>query len=308
MTLEALRYADAVTRVGSFSGAARQFGVTQPALSTAIAKLELYLGARLFLRTPRGAEPTTFGETILPKISQAISVLAALETDAEMLTLRGSGTVRVGTSPQIDKRIVAGLRDAVHGPGALVSGRDLTLLEAELDPLEEQLRLGSLDMLIIPALGVLPSFSHRLIDSDYLVLVEPRDGRYAADGDTGDPVTVRELSERELILSRHGCGITRMTEGMLREENREPVLSEVEVTNCSTLLGWADKGMGSVLLPERNVRGFPTRRIVRDDGTFVEMFYEFIWNPESSSAVYLEKLADTLRASSLPAPSAPTTG
>ncbi|AHW62966.1 Transcriptional regulator, LysR-family [Corynebacterium glyciniphilum AJ 3170] len=297
MTLEALRYADAVTHIGSFSGAARRFGVTQPALSTAIAKLESHLGAKLFLRTPRGTEPTTFGETILPRISQAMSILARMETEAESLTLSGSGTVRVGTSPQIDKKIVAQFRDAVHGPDALVAGHDLTLLEAELDPLEEYLRIGSLDMLIIPALGVLPSYSHRLIDSDYLVLVEPKEDLTSAEGDTGNPVTVQQLSERELILSRHGCGITRMTEGMFREEGCDLVLSDVEVTNCSTLLGWADKGMGSVVLPERNVRGFPTRRIVREDGTFVEMFYEFIWNPESKSAVYLEMLADLLKAS-----------
>ncbi|MGV0869818.1 LysR family transcriptional regulator [Corynebacterium kalidii] len=299
MTLESLRYADAVSHIGSFSAAARRFGVTQPALSTAIAKLEEHLGARLFLRTPRGTSPTTFGETILPKISQAISLLATMETEAEALTLSGSGTVRVGTSPQIDKRIVAQLRDAVHGPDALVSGRDLTLLESEVDPLEEHLRIGSLDMLIIPALGVLPTYSHRLIDSDYLVLVEPKEGQESDEGDSGNPVTVQQLAERELILSRHGCGITRMTEGMFREEGCDLVLSDVEVTNCSTLLGWADKGMGSVLLPERNVRGFPTRRILREDGTFVEMFYEFIWNPESRNAVYLEMLADVLMSSSL---------
>ena len=186
MTLESLRYADAVSHIGSFSAAARRFGVTQPALSTAIAKLEEHLGARLFLRTPRGTSPTTFGETILPKISQAISLLATMETEAEALTLSGSGTVRVGTSPQIDKRIVAQLRDAVHGPDALISGRDLTLLEAEVDPLEEHLRIGSLDMLIIPALGVLPTYSHRLVDSDYLVLVEPKEDEGS---DEGAPVT-----------------------------------------------------------------------------------------------------------------------
>lgn len=299
MTLEALRYADAVTHTGSFSAAARRFGVTQPALSTAIAKLEEHLGAKLFLRTPRGTKPTTFGETILPRISQAVSVLSGMETEAEALTLSGSGTVRVGTSPQIDKRIVAQLRDVVHGPDALVSGRDLTLLEAELDPLEEQLRIGTLDMLIIPALGVLPGYSHRLIDSDYLVLVEPKTETTAVGDVVADPVTVQHVAERELILSRHGCGITRMTEGMFREEGCDLVLSDVEVTNCSTLLGWADKGMGSVLLPERNVRGFPTRRILREDGTYVEMFYEFIWDPESRNAVYLEMLADVLMAASL---------
>lgn len=289
LTLESLRYADAVADTGSFSSAARRFGVTQPALSISIAKLEEHLGGRIFLRNPRGTSPTAFGAAVLPRIKQIITDVARMETEAVSFASSRSGTVRVGVSPKIDKAIVGELKDAVHGPEALASGHGLVLLEAELEPLEEFLQAGGLDMIIVPALGSLPGYTHRLIDSDYLVLVEPMDD------DTPATVPVDELADRELILCRHGCGITRMVSDMFAESGHRMRRSEMEVTHCSALPGWADKGMGSVILPERHVLdGMPSRRIVREDGTLVEMFYELVWDPGAASAVYLDSLAEHL--------------
>jgi molybdenum-dependent DNA-binding transcriptional regulator ModE len=61
LSLEGLRYAQAVAETKSFSAAARAYGVTQPALSNGIAKLEERLGEKLFDRSPRGVTQTSFG-------------------------------------------------------------------------------------------------------------------------------------------------------------------------------------------------------------------------------------------------------
>ena len=171
LSLESLRYADAVADAGSFSSAARRFNVTQPALSSSIAKLEEYLGGRLFLRNPRGTSPTAFGTAILPRIHQVIVDLERVESEAETFASAGHGTIRVGTAPQIEKALVARLRGIINGPDAYDAGhpghpgrpnqygRDATLLESENDQLEEYLQVGVLDMIIVPALGMLPSSS-----------------------------------------------------------------------------------------------------------------------------------------------------
>ncbi|HIW90152.1 MAG TPA: LysR family transcriptional regulator [Candidatus Corynebacterium avicola] len=294
LTLEALRYTDAVADVGSFSAAARRFGVTQPALSTSIAKLEDHLGGRLFLRNPRGTAPTAFGDVILPRIHEVVRNLERIETEAESFSTQGRGTVRVGTSPQIEKAMLSTLRDSIYGPDAITGGRDATMLETELDQLEEYLQNGMLDMLIVPALGLLPAYSHRLLDSDYLVLVEP-------EGSDGSPISVVELAGRELILSRNGCGITRSVENLMAEAGETVTHSEVEVANCSTLVGWVNKGMGSVVLPERNVPdGLVVRRIERADGTHAEMFNEMIWDPASVDAPYFEQLSRVIESAHNP--------
>ena len=56
---------DALVRVietGSFSGAARQLHIGQPAVSKAIAQIEERLGVRLLLRTAHGLSPTESGQ------------------------------------------------------------------------------------------------------------------------------------------------------------------------------------------------------------------------------------------------------
>ncbi|WP_414122665.1 LysR family transcriptional regulator [Corynebacterium nuruki] len=287
LTLESLRYADAVADAGSFSSAARRFGVTQPALSSSIAKLEDHLGGRLFLRNPRGTSATAFGDAVLPRIHQAVTDVDRIESEAEAFTTAGQGTIRIGTSPQIEKGLVTRLRSTIYGPDPLSPGRDATLLETELDQLEEYLQVGVLDMIIVPALGLLPTYSHHLLNADFLVLVDDAGG--------SDPIPVAELAERELILSRNGCGITRSVESLFAEDGLTVKHSEVEVANCSTLLSWVDKGMGSVVLPERNVpEGVPVRRIVREDGTYAEMFNEMVWDPGSADSLYFAALADRL--------------
>jgi DNA-binding transcriptional LysR family regulator len=50
-----------VVETGSFSGAARQLRVGQPAVSKSVAQLEEYLGVKLLIRSTSGLTPTEAG-------------------------------------------------------------------------------------------------------------------------------------------------------------------------------------------------------------------------------------------------------
>src|ERR1700681_3581262 len=65
VTLRELRLLLAVARSGSILKAADDIGLTQPAVSKAIADLEGTLGVRLFDRTNRGVEATPYGRIVL---------------------------------------------------------------------------------------------------------------------------------------------------------------------------------------------------------------------------------------------------
>ena len=57
-SLRQFEYVVAIDDHGSFSHAARACGVTQPALSTQVRRLEESLGVTLFERRPSGVIPT----------------------------------------------------------------------------------------------------------------------------------------------------------------------------------------------------------------------------------------------------------
>lgn len=62
---------EAVMRCGTFAKAAKELGVTSPAVSRTIGRLEGYLGFPLFDRTPTGAVPTPDGAELFSGISRS---------------------------------------------------------------------------------------------------------------------------------------------------------------------------------------------------------------------------------------------
>lgn len=92
-----------VAREGSFTRAAAQLGVTQPALSQAISGLEERMQIRLLTRTTRSVSPTAAGERLLQSVGHRIG---EIEAELDMLTeLRDkpAGIVRITCGPNVLK-------------------------------------------------------------------------------------------------------------------------------------------------------------------------------------------------------------
>src|SRR3989442_7477505 len=94
-----LRPLGAAARHGSFSRAARELNLTQPAVSMQVAQLERRLGLPLLERVGKRAFPTRAGEVLLAHAARAVGELqAGLEHVQEL------------------RRVVAGARPArAHG-------------------------------------------------------------------------------------------------------------------------------------------------------------------------------------------------
>lgn len=73
--LEWIRVFEAAARLGSFTAAANELGLTQAAVSQRIRNLELRLGAQLFNRQARGVILSTQGESWLPHVQAALTQL-----------------------------------------------------------------------------------------------------------------------------------------------------------------------------------------------------------------------------------------
>ena len=80
-----------VIETGSFSGAARQLRVGQPAISKTIAQLEERLSVRLLLRSTHGLTPTEAGQSFYEHAKRSIE-----EADEADQVARGAGTTLSG--------------------------------------------------------------------------------------------------------------------------------------------------------------------------------------------------------------------
>ena len=80
-----------VVEAGSFSGAAKQLRVGQPAVSKTIAQLEDRLGVRLLLRSTHGLTATEAGRNFYERAKRSIE-----EADEAELAARGAGSTLSG--------------------------------------------------------------------------------------------------------------------------------------------------------------------------------------------------------------------
>ena len=285
LSLEGLRYAQAVAETQSFSAAARAYGVTQPALSNGIAKLEERLGERLFDRSPRGVTQTPFGARILPLIERALAELDGITAEARRLTTAAKPSLHVGVSPLIGPQLVARVFDAVR---ELPSQRDLVLREANMGDLRDGLIDGELDLILIPAVEPLPRLEHRIIGRDAVVVVDSAPG-------ASPTVELGDTAGEQLILVPDACGLTRFTRQLFGDHDLALRPYPGEASSYSVLEQWAGLGLGSAILPRSRLTSPDTRhRTLLVHGAKVEILYEAVWHPESGLASELASLVASL--------------
>src|SRR5438094_640905 len=75
LDLNLLRVFDAVLQQRSVTAAAARLGLTQPAVSNALARLRALFGDALFVRTPAGMEATPLARGVAEPVRQALALL-----------------------------------------------------------------------------------------------------------------------------------------------------------------------------------------------------------------------------------------
>jgi len=97
LRLRDLRILTTVARTGSMGRAAAQLALSQPAVSKAIAGMELMLGVSLLDRRPRGVEPTLYGRALVKWAAAAFDDLRQGMREIELLNDPDAGEVRIGS-------------------------------------------------------------------------------------------------------------------------------------------------------------------------------------------------------------------
>ncbi|HWK64424.1 MAG TPA: LysR family transcriptional regulator [Rhizobiaceae bacterium] len=97
--LETLQAFEAAARTGSFSAAAETLNLTHGAVSRQIAKLETWLGIKVFDRGARGVSLTIEGNRLFLRTREALALIA--DNTDRWIEPRGGAVVRLATIPSI---------------------------------------------------------------------------------------------------------------------------------------------------------------------------------------------------------------
>lgn len=146
----------AVADTGSFSAAAEQIHLTQPAVSKRINSLESRLGQTLFNRLRRGVTLTEAGKLLVPKAEALLSQAQDIERHMQDINHTVTGTLAIGISHHIGLHRLPKIlkRFSQRYPEANL---EITLIDSE--QAQEALVAGKIELGIV----TLPPKSHASI-------------------------------------------------------------------------------------------------------------------------------------------------
>ncbi|TCU77519.1 DNA-binding transcriptional LysR family regulator [Tissierella praeacuta] len=141
--LELYRIFDKVAKCKSFSKAANELYMTQPAISQAIMQLEDELKIRLFTRTPRGVILTNEGKILFEYTNSAISLLDNGEKKIRQSRDLKQGELKIGVSDTISRYYLLPYVEKFHKDYPNIK---LKIINQTTDELCKLIKSGEIDI------------------------------------------------------------------------------------------------------------------------------------------------------------------
>jgi DNA-binding transcriptional LysR family regulator len=289
-------------RLSSFSGAARELSITQPAFSQLIKDLEESIGVRLFQRTTRRVELTEAGQNFLARVERPLDDLQDAFSYLREHAAGRRGRVVLAVLPSI---AVAYAIQTLAAFKKVFPGITVKLIEDHNRNLIQRVLQKEVDFAIGTLVQEHHELSFRKLLTDELLAVFPKNHRFGAIRH----LTWRDIVSEPLILTPHASGVRELVAMAFAHVHRR-LDPAYEVANTATAVAMVRAGIATTFVPrvavdELNMSGLQIARIYgplqrRDIGIIVRAD-----RPLSSAAIaYVEMLFKTetakLRLKSVP--------
>ncbi len=239
-----LRSFQVVKEVGSFTGAGRELGLTQSAVSRQIASLEAEIGASLFIRSSSGLVLTDKGEYFYRTVSEMSKLLALGLARLNELKAKPEGPLRITTTVGFGSAWLTSRINRFHQRYPDIQVSLLLVDNVELDISERQADCAirfqpPTDLNLVRR--QIATFSYKIFGSKKYLANRPR------------PRSLEELADHDLIVYGDEFGGAAvedinwlLKEGMPAGETRKPAL---RVNSVYGIYRAVESGMGIAALP-----------------------------------------------------------
>lgn len=246
MELRQLRYFEAVARQASFTQAARELHIAQPAVSAQVRSLEREWGTPLFERTTRAVRLTQAGQLALRRARRILDDVHELEAELRGLAAVPPTEVHLGAATALGP---------LRLPEALSHFRRnhptvrVTVRTGFMPDLIGSVDAGSLDVALGPLRTDLPPrLLAGVLAEESLVLISPPGsagaGRPTADGSsTAGDISLRELTSASFVCLPKGNGLRALLDDACRAAGFDPAVV-VEAPDPRTLRAYVSAGLG----------------------------------------------------------------
>jgi DNA-binding transcriptional LysR family regulator len=236
-----LEYFRTVAQLQHVTRAANRLGVSQPALSRALAKLESALGVPLYERVGRSIRLTRYGELFRHHVDRALTEIETGRRQINDLANPDRGTVVIGFLRSLGARYVPQL---IRQFNAIKPGVTLSVGQGTSEFLEEELLAGNLDLAFTSSLGDPSGFERTPVSYQELKLAVIDSHPLAR----MEAVKLGDLAEESFVTVKSGHAFRRVTDDLCSRAGFVPRIACVG-EGTSGLLGFVAAGFGVSIVP-----------------------------------------------------------
>ena len=240
MNLTQLRYFVRVAEMGSFSKAAIELDVAQPALSRQVRLLETDLHVTLLQRTGRGVLLTDAGKRLFDHAVGILQLVAHAREDVSANRDEATGRIVVGLPPSMGRMLTLPLVDAFqqHLPKAR-----LAIVEGLSAHIVEWISTGRVDLGLVHNPDANPAIETLHVLDEPLCLVSAAKGAPRKQA----PLPFAELVMLPLVVPEHTHAIRKLLETQAALAGLKLNIA-YEVSSVSSILELVRSGHGHAVL------------------------------------------------------------
>ena len=265
MELTALRQFVVIAESGHITRAAQRLGVSQPALSAMLKKLEAEVGAPLLDRTGRGVLLTAAGRVFLEHAQASVRRADEAVTSVRELIGLESGSIRIGGGATAVAHLLPSVVSAVRRAHPALR---FYVREAGSRAVADAVLSGELDLGIVTTPITGPGSDDLMAVTaiqDELMLVVPSDHELADQSS----YTWSSICEDPLVLFEHGSAVRNIIDHASRDSGVS-LNVVMEVRSTETIERMVEAGIGPGFI-SRFALGDKRGLICRDGRLFREL-------------------------------------
>lgn len=252
MNLASLQVLLSVIEHGSFSMAALQLGISQSAVSRAIATLEDELGVTLLHRGRFGACLTPTGERIVPYMEQMMDLRQTIEHEVNFAKGLHSGRIRIASFRSAATHILPPKIAHFHQRYPNV---EITLTEADPNGVDALLKSSQVDLGLVPLPRSTELETWEIARDEFVVLLPPTEKKVPK------ALTWEMLSTYSFILYNYAECTTAVRDHWAAAGQTLKVAYEIK--EDSTIVSMVAQGLGAAILPKLAAMPIPDALVVR---------------------------------------------
>ena len=245
LTLRQLRSVQAISRHGTIAAAARQLGLTAPAVTLQVKQMEEDVGLALFDRTSDGMRLTVAGTAVLAAANAIETSLRALSDEIDSVKGVRSGTINLGvvsTAKYFAPRLIASFLEAFPQIEVKLRVGNRHDIIAELKDYKLDVALMGRPPTEFPVESIFFG------DHPLVIIADPA---HALVGERG--IARERLLEETIIIREQGSGTSAALEGFFGQNLDRLAAASVEMGSNETIKQAVMAGLGIAFISAHTI-------------------------------------------------------